>query len=184
MDKKKKIMVSIRLEPKIIAFVDDIAQKGNITRSKVIHNLIDIGHTELKTQKNIGLVKLNLMVRQFKKSLKPVLAEAEKQIAVEDEPKKGSVSVRMDNDLIQRIDLLSEQIGLTRKGFIEYVLEFEIREMKLLLKIPGFLSTSVFLRDIEEAIKKNWKNRLENTKQVLEDKTLKLEDNNSEKDSE
>lgn len=184
MDKKeKKIMVSIRLEPPIITFVDHIAQKGHITRSKVIHNLINIGYTELKTQKNIGLLKLNLMVRQFRKSLKPVLAEAEKQIIVEDEPKKGSVSVRMDTDLIQKIDSLSEQIGLTRKGFIEYVLEFEIREMNFLSKIPGFMDASVFLRDIEDTIKRNWKNRLKNTRQVLEDKTIKLEDN-SEKNSE
>jgi predicted DNA-binding protein len=173
----KKIMVSIWLEPKSIKMLDNLAKMGQLTRSKIIHNLIEIGYDELKLQNNIGLIKFTLLLRKFKQSIQPFLTEAEKKIIVDgkDSP-KDSVS-RMDSDLIEKIDSLSDKIGLTRKSFIEYVLEFEIRDVKALSSIPGFVKTSLTIRDLNETIRKNWKTNFKKTEKILETKTIELNDN-------
>jgi len=169
----KKIMVSIWLDPTTITLIDKVAKTADITRTRLIHNLIEVGYDELKLQKNIGLVKLSLLLRKFKISVQPLLSEAEKKIIV-DEKRKDSVSVRMDHNLITKIDSLSKKIGLTRKSFIEYVLEFEIRDMKAIYKIPGFFKTVMTIRDLEEAIRENWKKTFSKTQKILEDKTIEL----------
>jgi len=176
--KNKKTMVSIWLDPKLIKMIDNFAQIGHLTRSKVIHNLIEIGYDELNFQKNIGLIKFTLLLRKFKQSIKPFLTDTDKKIIVDTEnTPKDSVSIRMDNDLINKIDSLSDKIDLTRKSFIEYVLEFEIREIKALSSIPGFMKTSVTLRNLDETIRKNWKNNFKKTQKILENKTIELNEN-------
>ncbi|WP_299977060.1 ribbon-helix-helix protein, CopG family [Desulfobacula sp.] len=171
----KKIMVSIWLDPKIIRLIDNLAKRGHITRSEAIHNLIEVGYDELNLQKNIGLVKLTLLLRQFKQSVRPVINEAEKRIVVDGEhPKKGSVSIRLNTDLAIKIDHLANRIDLTRKSFIEYVLEFQIRTLKVALSIPGFIEGIRSIRDLNEAIRKNWKKTFSKTQKVLEDKIIEL----------
>lgn len=174
----KKIMVSIWLDPKLIKILDKLAQMGQLTRSKVIHNLIEIGYDELNLQNNIGLIKFTLLLRNFKQSIKPFLIETEKPIIVDTENSpKDSLSMRMDSDLIEKIDSLSDKIGLTRKSFIEYVLEFEIRDIKALASIPGFVKTVLTIRDLNDTIRRNWKNNFKKTEKILESKTIELNDN-------
>lgn len=173
-----KTMVSIWLEPDIIKTIDAIAKRAGITRSRLIHNLIETGYDELNTQKNIGLIKFTLLLRQFKLSIKPIIKEAEKKIIVDEEnTKKDSVSVRMDNDLILKIDTLSQKIDLTRKAFIEYVLEFEIRDLKAIFSVPGAFAAIITFRDLEEKIRKNWGKNLDKTQRIIEDRTIDLNEN-------
>lgn len=174
---KKKILISFWIEPEILQLYDDFAKKARIPRSQLIHNIIETGYEEMKVQNNIGLIKVNMFLGHIKSKLPAMFNEAKAKHIVldEDSLKKENVSVRLDPDLIQKIDLLSKKINLTRKGFIEYILDTGIREHKILTSIPGFIETIVHLRDFLDVVKKGWKNAYKESEEFIDTKKLDLE---------
>jgi len=99
--KTQKIMVSIWIKPEILTKLDKIAEKAQITRSKLITNLIVVGCDEIKAQSNIGIIKLTLTLRSFQIKIDQLLRGAEKDIIVEEQNVRGTnVSVRVDKEIM------------------------------------------------------------------------------------
>ena len=171
--KSKKAIVSIWVNPGTIAKLDNFRKKAEISRSKLILNLIDIGCDEIKIQKNLGIVKLTLALSKLQGKISKLLFGAKNKIVIsETEPRGSNISVRIDPKTIQKIDNLAQQVEMTRSTFIEYILEISIREITLILKVPGIGSTGLFVRDFNDELRKIWKKMFKKSEIALKEEKV------------
>nr|WP_319393143.1 hypothetical protein [uncultured Desulfobacter sp.] len=169
MGKAKKV-VSIWLAPEIIKKIDHFADQARINRSQIVHNLIEVGYEEMRLLKNLHLVKFSVHLWNFKKAITPLIkSENTPSIIVGcEEPKKDSISLRIDPDLLQKLDDMAHKLKMTRKGIIEHIIDFEFREIKMINSVPGVLSATVFLRDTLDTVSRTWKKSFEESKKEWE----------------
>jgi hypothetical protein len=67
-----------------------------------------------------------------------------------------TLSVWVDEDVLNDLDLLAKKAGITRSKIVCNILEVATSELKALDKV-GILRVTLFLRDLEEVIKKRLK---------------------------
>lgn len=154
--KIEKTMVSIWIKPEILDKLDKFAEKAKISRSKLIINLIIVGCDEMKMQSNLGIIKLTLKLRSLQRRIDLLLTGADQDIVVEDQSPRGTnVSVRIDKDLIKKVDELANKIKMTRSTFLEYVLDLSITDLKIL----DFIHVTdgvILLNNLISSVKNKW----------------------------
>ena len=121
-------------------------------------------------------LKLSFILRDLKTKVQPFLSNSipTTSKSIESKPKKESVSARIDSKLINRIDQLSTELGFTRKNLIESILEADIKEMEILMSVPGLMKAVVTLKDITELSKKHWEKIFKNSVDAIEKKSINL----------
>jgi len=67
MSKKKDNLepVQFRMSPEEIARIDRLAEKGGLTRSQFLRNLVVVGLEETETMEKLGLVRATITVRDI-----------------------------------------------------------------------------------------------------------------------
>jgi len=168
----KKTMVSIWIKPDILSKLDAIAQKAKISRSRLMINLIGVGYDEMKLQKNLGIIKLTLSLRSLQLKISQLLKGVEKQVVIEGKEDRGTnVSVRIDNEAIKKIDDLASKIKMSRSTFLEYILEFSIREARL-LDFVHITDGAIMIRDISDTVKTHWKKSFKESEKTAKEGTV------------
>lgn len=64
--KEAKKQYTIMLKPSVVAEIDRIAERVNLTRSQLMGNFIDFGLDETKGMERIGLIKAVSVYRKMK----------------------------------------------------------------------------------------------------------------------
>ena len=179
--KQKKLNISLWIKPDILDKLDELAQKFGIKRSQLITNLITVGYDEIQSQKNLGIIKLTLALKKYTSKISKLLKGAEKQIILNEEDQRGTnVSLRINPDMIYKIDQLAQKIEMSRSTFIEYILENSIRNIRI-LNFVGITDSVMFVEKLKEEVKSIWKTLIKKSEQTLEDNkiVIDMEDENS-----
>ena len=74
------VNISIGLEPSIISQVEELSEKLNLTRSKLIENMIDMGLTDLKILKRTGLADITVYIVKLKENWKKRFQETQESL--------------------------------------------------------------------------------------------------------
>jgi predicted DNA-binding protein len=181
--KQKKLNISLWIRPDILERLNEISQKFDIKRSQLITNLIIVGYDEIQSQKNLGIIKLTLALKKYTSKINKLFNGAKKQIIVNEEDQRGiNLSLRVDPDLIYKIDQLAQKIEMSRSTFIEYILENSIRNIRM-LDFVGVLDSVMFFEKLRKEGKNIWKKLILQSEQALDDNkiTIDMENGNSNK---
>ncbi|SDU31804.1 ribbon-helix-helix protein, CopG family [Desulfobacula phenolica] len=185
MKKTRKTIVTIWINPEILDKLDKFAKRADISRSQLIHNLLSIGYDEIKLQKNLGIIKLTLSLERLQAKIAKLLSGAKKKIVIVDPDKKGTnLSIRIDPELMKKIDALANKLSMSRSIFIEYLLEISIKELKY-INFPGIIDSALLIRDLDDKIRETWKKLFKKSKKALKEKEVvtkideNLEENNN-----
>ena len=85
------VNISLGLEPSIISQVEELSEKLNLTRSKLIENMIDMGLTDLKILKRTGLADITVYIVKLKENWKKRFQETQESL------EKGELVIKDKN---------------------------------------------------------------------------------------
>lgn len=68
-DKQNKIPVSIKIDPELLARLDKLAEKGGLTRSKLLTNIIEVSVDTLENCQKVGFLQFSLLLRDLGESM-------------------------------------------------------------------------------------------------------------------
>jgi metal-responsive CopG/Arc/MetJ family transcriptional regulator len=64
-----KMAVTVWLEKSLVERIDNLAEKGDLTRSKLIANMIEVTTGELELMKTVGIYAIAKIFRDMKEAL-------------------------------------------------------------------------------------------------------------------
>ena len=165
--KNPKTNVSLWVKPHVLDRLDKIVDKFDLKRSQLIINLINLGFDAIKKQDNLGIIKLILVLKKYTSKINMLLNAAEDQILCNEEDQRGkNLSVRINSNLVQEIDLFAKKMDMSRSTFIEYLLENPIRNISVLDFIH--MTDAVMLIDeFNIQVKKSWKQLINDSRKAL-----------------
>ena len=70
-EKGDKRSVTIWIEKETVSRLDALAEKGDITRNKLVINILEVEIDQLKKFKKIGFFAIALIIRYFKEKISP-----------------------------------------------------------------------------------------------------------------
>lgn len=165
--KQKTTNISLWIKPDVLEKLDKFSKRFIISRSQVIINFIDIGLDEIRYQDNLGIVKLMLALNEYTSKISKLLKGAEQEIILDIEDQRGiNVSVRINSDLVAKIDKFSKEIKMSRSTFIEYLLYNSIENMSMLTFV-GFTDTVIFVEKLRAETRILWKKLIKNSEKIL-----------------
>jgi len=180
-EKKKKergMNISVWMNQETLDEIDKTAEWAGLTRSKLMQNIIDVGITEVKLFKAVGIIKLTFISLDLRKQWKKAIKEIPDEESI---PKKRitdrgiNVSIWMDREMIENIENLAVKLDVSRSQLVEKFLDMGVSDIRIMKK-TGIASVSVLIRNLSD----KWKKAFKETVKAYEKGTLKLDgaDNN------
>lgn len=147
-------LVSVKVNEEWLARLDRLAKVGEISRHQLIVNMMGVGVDQLRTLKQMGIIKLGLLIRDLQKP---------KPEASEDPATEKPIPVKLDEKMLAEIDLFAEQIGISRHQMMRNILHVCIEDLEL-LKNLGF----VHMAKLADSLKGTFLKIFEDGKTALE----------------
>lgn len=147
-EKKQGVAVSVRLEKTSVECLDLMAEKIDVTRSKMAANLVAGSLPELQFFSSLGL----LAIAKWYQDILEKIGLSRKKAT----PTRITVGIWLDQDLVERIDLIAKKVGLTRSKLTANIIESGIPELKFFEKI-GAVDVVMFIEDLKNRQIKKWK---------------------------
>jgi predicted DNA-binding protein len=144
--------VSIKMNDEFINRLDDIAHLVKCSRNQMIRNILVVGVEELQRFKSVGIIQLSIMIRDIHES---IIGKSNLKLS---DPVAGDkpIPIKLDGELITRLDDLAKQGGLTRHQLVKNLLRVGVEEAETMAKF-GILQLSVLFHDLGESFRKFFK---------------------------
>lgn len=139
--------IAIKMNDEFIARLDKLANRIDVTRTKLMKNFIQVGIEELEEMKSIGFFQLGLMVRDVGEAIQ--LGKMISDQVSGDKP----IPIKIDDDYIDRLDALAEKAGLSRHQLMKNLLDVGVIEFETMDKV-GVMSLMLLARDLHGAFKR------------------------------
>ena len=134
--------ISVKLNERWIERLDQLAKKGGVSRHHLMRNLIEVGMKGIHASSYVGLFQLGVAIRDLFNLRKKVEPGEEKPLPL-----------RLDEKLLEKIDLYAKRGDLSRNQLIRNILQIGIEEIEGAQRV-GLLQLSLWMRDVENAIKR------------------------------
>lgn len=170
--KERGMTTSLWISQETLKDIDEVAEEVGLTRSKLIQNILEVALDEIEVMKSLGIVKLSLISldlrKQWRKTLSEIKSgkiESKKRVA----DRNINVSVWIDSSIFERVEIISDKIGMSKSQFIEKLVEFGILDLRLFKKM-GVFKVAIPIRDLHE----RWQARFKESEKALDEETIKL----------
>lgn len=134
--------VSVKLGEQWITRLDKLAKAAGLSRHQLMRNMIQVGVNGISLASKVGLFQIGLAIRDLLDLRKKAEPGEEKPLPL-----------RIDEKLLDKVDAFAARGGLSRHQLMRNLIHLGIDELEGASRV-GVLQTSVWLRDLEEAIKK------------------------------
>jgi len=137
--------VSIRLNEDFIIRLDKIAAMVDLSRRKVMKNLLEVGVEEVEELQN-GIFLTSIVVRDLREKLSGGQTTAD--MVGGDVP----VPVRIKEEFLIKLEKLAEREGLSRQQLMQIMLLYSVEQTERMAKI-GVVKLFVIIRDLPKYLR-------------------------------
>ena len=153
-EKGDKRTLTIWIPKDVVARLDNLARRADISRNKLVMNIINVVVEDLEWARRIGLLALLVVIRNLRESVK------QKPKGDQGEPEGRAMTVWLQKDLSARLDKLADEGGLTRSTLVTNMINTVVGDLEKIDRI-GFVAVSVFIRDLAEMLKARFQREIE-----------------------
>jgi len=139
--------VSIKLNAKTITELDKLAKKADISRHKLMQNLIYEGAKEVEAFDNIGFLQIGIQIRNAMKSIKYLRP----LVTAEDTSNEKPIPIKIDDDTYDRITRLAQKGELSNHQLMINLINIGVTELNIADKV-GIVNLAVALRDAFDTV--------------------------------
>jgi len=119
-------MISVKLSQAWIDRLDILANKGKISRHQLVVNMLTEGGGQLRLLKRIGIFQIGLAIRDIKI---PGITPSKPSEEIE-----KPIPIKIDEKLLEEIETLAEQAGLSRHQMMRNIIHVSTEELEMLMK--------------------------------------------------
>jgi len=176
--KERGMTISLWINQETLEEIDKTAEWADLTRSRFIQNLIDVGLDEMKLFKALGIIKLSLISLDLRKQWQRARSEIETHESIGEKriTDRGlNISIWVTQTQIQDIEALSKKLGLSRSQLIERMIDMGISDMRK-MRTVGIAPILKYFRDLHE----KWQASFKDAEKAYKDGALELKGNDNE----
>lgn len=147
--KQNEIQFTVNLEKDVLERLKYMAEHGDISRHKLIVNLLTVGIEEIELMKHVGIFQLSLIVRNMTATPEKITIRKSEEIKASEMP----IPLRIEKNLIDRLERLAEKGDLSRQRLAQNIIKIGLEEMESARKI-GLTRVAITIRDMHDSFKK------------------------------
>jgi predicted DNA-binding protein len=155
-EKGDKKSLTVWIEKELVTKLDALAEKGEITRSKLVTNIVSTQIYEVKKYQKLGFVYIATAIRYIREKV------SKKKTSVKADDKRA-LTFWVAKKIVQEIDNISGEVGLTRSRLVRNMIAVSVEELEALNKIH-LLSQSALMKDMGKQMEKQYKREFKKAK--------------------
>jgi len=152
-EKGNKKTLSFWLDNDSAIKIKQIVEKSDISRSKIVGNIIEIYTKELWFYHKLGFIPLVIVIRNIAEKIKKPKTEPKEQGG-------QAITIWIDKDVYSRIEKIAEMAGLKISKLVNNQIRLALSEFKILEKF-GVAHHSQIFKDLGENAKNRFKAAIE-----------------------
>jgi len=136
--------LSTKISAETLEILDTLAQRADISRSKLIHNIIESTIDEMDMGRKIGFFQMAILIRNFsgKSSMPPAKAKNQDERVV---------PIRLSPEYHKKLEVLANIADRTPHYLMRNILQVGAEELNSTL-IKGILPLALLVRDLKRRI--------------------------------
>lgn len=146
--KANEIQFSVNLETDVLDRLTSMAAHGDLSRHKLMVNLLTTGIEQIELLRHIGIFQLALVIRNMTESPE----QANIRRVGEVKPSEMPIPLRIDNTLMERLKKLAEKGDLNRQRLAQNIIKTGLEELEKARKL-GLTDIVIKLRDTHDLLK-------------------------------
>ena len=137
--------VSVKINSHALEILDNIAHQADISRHKLIHDMIELTISEMEFGRRIGFFQMTILVRNFaRKFIK--LPETYDELIEQD---VKTIPIRLSSSLYDRLDLLAKQADRSRHYLMKKFIEVGADELDKILNKKIIVTHGLMMRKLK-----------------------------------
>lgn len=139
--------LSTKISVETLEILDTLAQRADISRSKLIHNIIESTIDEMDMGRKIGFFQMAILIRNFNNKISGSTAKNQKQ----EDQEERTIPVRLSPEYQQKLEVLAKMADRKPHYLMKNFLQVGAEELNSTL-VKGILPLALLARDLKDKI--------------------------------
>ena len=143
--KQNEIQFTVNLETDVLERLKFMAEHGDLSRHKLMVNLLKTGIEQIEVLKHVGIFQLAIIVRNMTESADNANARKSGEVKISEMP----VPLRIEKNLIERLERLADRGDLNRQRLAQNIIKTGLEELESAKKF-GLTHVAITIRDMKD----------------------------------
>lgn len=143
--KQDEIQFTVNLETDVLDRLRSMAKHGDISRHKLMVNILKAGIDDIKTLENVGIFRIALLVRNLIESPEQANIRRAGEIKIAEMP----VPLRIQKNYVDRLDRLAGRGEITRQRLAQNIIKTGLEELETMKKLK-ITDVVIKIRDMKD----------------------------------
>lgn len=143
--KPNEVQFTVNLETDVLERLKSIAEHGDISRHKLMVNLLKTGIEQIEVLNHVGIFQLAILIRNMTESADTTNARKSGEVKSSEMP----VPLRMEKKLIEHLERLAERGDLNRQRLAQNIIKTGLEELESARKL-GLTHVAIKIRDMKD----------------------------------
>jgi predicted transcriptional regulator len=143
--KSNEKQFTVNLDTDILECLKSMAEHADISRHKLMVNLLTTGIEQIEVMKHVGIFQLGLLIRNMTDT--PEKAKARK--TVETKNSEMPIPLRIDKKYLERLERLAEKGEINRQRLAQNIIKVGLENLEDAKKI-GLTHVVIKIRDMQD----------------------------------
>jgi len=139
--------LSTKISAETLEILDKLAQRADISRSKLIHNIIESTIDDLEIGRKIGFFQMAILARNFSEKISKQTKKDQKTTDSEER----TVPVRLSPEYHKKLEVLAKMADRSPHYLMKNFLQVGAENLNSTL-VKGILPLALLVRDLKESI--------------------------------
>ena len=138
--------VSVKIEQKYLNILNNISEQADISRHKLIHDILQLTIERLEFGRSIGFFQMIILIRNLARKIN--LLSAVEKVGQEEK----AIPIRLSKDYLNRLDELSKQTDRTRHYLMKRFIEVGADELDKLYNKKVPVANNLMMRHLKKRL--------------------------------
>jgi predicted DNA-binding protein len=140
--------VSVKIEQKYLNILNKISEQADISRHKLIHDILEKTIEELEFGRRIGFFQMVILIRNLARKINLLSDTAIDKV----EQEERSIPIRLSKDFLDRLDELAKQTDRTRHYLMKRFIEVGADELDKLYNKKVPVTNGLMMRHLKKKL--------------------------------
>jgi predicted DNA-binding protein len=143
---RKNLSAKVSIET--LAILDTMARRADISRSKLIHNIIEATIDEMEMGRKIGFFQMTILIRNFNEKITGVSGKKSTTVTKEEK----TVPVRLSSDYSQKLEILAKMADRSPHYLMKNFIQIGAEELNTTLA-KSIIPLAIMVKGLKAIIK-------------------------------
>lgn len=146
--KQNEIQFTVNLETDVLERLKSMADHGDLSRHKLMVNLLKTGIEQIEVLKYVGIFQLAIIIRNMTESADNAIMRKSGEVQNTEMP----VPLRIDKNYVTRLEQLANKGDISRQRLAQNIIKTGLEELESARKV-GLTHVVIKIRDMHDLLK-------------------------------